>query len=66
MRTAREIVNEVHMECSFYNCQSWQIISALSVERGVKECIEDIIEKLHDIETISELKTFISKLETIV
>jgi len=73
MRSIEEIFNETHKECTEDNCQSWNNICKLSMEKAVRENTEDIVEELENIkEFLSEsifeekfnnlLKSLINKL----
>jgi hypothetical protein len=46
MRAIEEILKEVQTECNKDNCQSWNVIAILAMERAIKESKEDIITEL--------------------
>lgn len=49
MRSYEEILDEVHKEATRDNCQSWNVICQLAMERAVKEKTMDIIEQLEQL-----------------
>jgi hypothetical protein len=49
MRAIEEILKEVQTECTKDNCQSWNTIAILAMERAIKESKEDIITELEKI-----------------
>lgn len=46
MRSNEDILKEVHEECAKDNCQSWNVICLVAMEKAIKECKEEIIEQL--------------------
>ena len=61
MRTIEEIFNETHKECAEDNCQSWNNICKLSMEKAVRENTEHIVEKLETIKEFLLESTFEEK-----
>jgi len=49
MRAVEEILKEVQTECTKDNCQSWNSIAILAMERAIKESKEDIITELENL-----------------
>ena len=46
MRDLKEILEEVHIQATKDNCQSWNVICLLAMEQAVKERKQEIIEQL--------------------
>jgi len=49
MRDLKEILNEIHEQATKDNCQSWNVICQLAMEKAVKENTEDFIIKLEQL-----------------
>ena len=49
MRDFKEILNEVHEQATKDNCQSWNVICQLAMEKTVEEYKSEIIEQLQKI-----------------
>lgn len=61
MRNLKEILEEVKTECHNNNCQSWNSISILGMERAIEEYKMDIVDKLDTFTRELELENSYTK-----
>lgn len=55
MRDLKEILNEVHEQLNDDNCQSWNSICLISMEKAMNESKREIIEQLEEISNNYEI-----------